>query len=155
MSDAVLKRPPSRVPKEVLLSAAALILVTIVGAASARISGVGRMHAVAARPIERLALRFEDQDDGSVLVRRAESGAVVYTIAPETNGFMRATLRGLAQERRRSGVGEAKPFLLTHWDDGRMSLDDATTGRHVALDAFGETNAGAFARLFLPPGGRQ
>jgi hypothetical protein len=30
-----------------------------------------------------------------------------------------------------------------------MSLDDVTTGRDVALEAFGETNAGAFARLFV------
>ena len=75
--------------------------------------------------------------------------AVIYTIAPETNGFMRATLRGLAQERRRSGIDDTTPFLLTRWSDGRMSLDDVTTGRNVALDAFGETNSGAFARLFV------
>ena len=72
---------------------------------------------------------------------------------------MRATLRGLAHERLRSGIGEATPFLLTRWSDGRMSLDDATTGRSVALDAFGQTNAEAFAKLFVagernePPAG--
>ena len=62
---------------------------------------------------------------------------------------MRATLRGLAQERRRSGIGDTTPFLLTRWSDGRMSLDDATTGRDVALEAFGETNADAFTKLFV------
>ena len=155
MNDVVLKRPPSGMPKEVLLSAAALMLATIVGAAAARVSGIGQMHAAVARPVESLALRFEDQDNGSVLVRRAEDGALIYTIAPETNGFMRATLRGLARERRRSGLGDATPFVLTHWDDGRMSLDDVTTGRHVALEAFGETNAGAFARLFLASRGQR
>ena len=33
---------------------------------------------------------------------------------------MRATLRGLARERKRSDVGDETPFLLTRWDDGRM-----------------------------------
>ena len=155
MSDVVLKRSPSGVPKEVLLSASALVLLTIVASAGAKISGVGRIHAIMARPVERLALRFEDQDNGSVLVRRAEDGALIYTIAPETNGFMRATLRGLARERERSGLGDSTPFLLTHWDDGRMSLDDTTTGRHVALEAFGETNARAFARLFAASEGQR
>ncbi len=155
MSGIALKRASSGVPKEVLLSAAVLIVVTVVGSAAARLFGVGQMQETTARPLQVLALRFEDQSDGSVLVRRADDGAIIYTIAPETNGFMRATLRGLARERRRSGFGDAMPFRLTHWDDGRMSLDDTTTGRHVALEAFGETNAGAFARLFLASGDRR
>ncbi len=78
----------------------------------------------------------------------------IYTIAPETNGFMRATMRGLVRERKRSGIGDATPFLLTRWDDGRMSLEDTTTGRRVPLEAFGQTNAGAFAHLFFVSGGR-
>ena len=78
---------------------------------------------------------------------------MIYTIAPETNGFMRATLRGLVRARKLADVGDATPFMLTRWDDGRMTLDDTTTGRKVALEAFGPTNAGAFAQLFLASGG--
>jgi putative photosynthetic complex assembly protein len=147
-------RAPSRgLPIAVLYGAGALIALAIVGAASARLSGLGVAAAPSARAVQSLALRFEDQDNGSVLVRNADDGAVIYTIAPETNGFMRATLRGLARARKLADVGDAPPFLLTRWDDGRMTLDDTTTGRNVALEAFGPTNAGAFAQLFLASGG--
>ena len=149
MNDVAIRRPPAGMPKQVLFGAAALIALTLVGATASRLTGVGKTQLPNATPIQRLSLRFDDQPNGSVLVRRASDNIVIYTIAPETNGFMRATLRGLAQERRRSGIGETTPFLLTRWSDGRMSLDDATTGRDVALEAFGETNATAFAQLFV------
>ena len=149
MSDAAIRRPPPGMPKQVLLGAAALIALTMIGATAARLTGLGKTPIPNATPVQSLSLRFDDQQNGSVLVRRASDKTVIYTIAPETNGFMRATLRGLAQERRRSGIDDTTPFLLTRWSDGRMSLDDVTTGRDVALEAFGETNAGAFARLFV------
>ena len=62
-------------------------------------------------------------------------------------------MRGLARERRREGAGDATPFVLTAWSDGRISLDDSATGRTVPLEAFGPTNEGAFAQLFQASGG--
>ena len=124
MSDVAIKRPPAGMPKQVLFGAAALIALTVIGATTARLTGVGKTPELSARAVQTLSLRFDDQANGSVLVRRASDQAVIYTIAPETNGFMRATLRGLAQERRRSGIDDTTPFLLTRWSDGRMSLDD-------------------------------
>ena len=154
MTDAAaVKRPASGMPRGVLIAAGALIAFAIVGASATKLSGVGADRTPVARAVQTLSLRFEDQANGSVLVRNADDGAVIYTIAPETNGFMRATLRGLARERRRSGLGDEIPFVLTFWNDGRMSLDDSATGRRVALEAFGETNAGAFAKLFRAQGG--
>ena len=110
MSDVAIKRPPAGMPKQVLLAAAALIALTLVGATAARLTGVGKTQIPMRRPSKASALRFDDQQNGSVLVRRASDEAVIYTIAPETNGFMRATLRGLAQERRRSGIDDTTPF---------------------------------------------
>ena len=153
MSDVSLTRPSRGMPRGVLVCATALIAFAIAGASVGRISGLGTLHAPAANAVDSLALRFEDRPDGSVLVRNAKDGAIIYTIAPGTNGFMRATLRGLAQERKRSDIGDSAPFRLVHWDDGRMTLEDATTGRRVALEAFGPTNAQAFAQLFSAKGG--
>ena len=153
MSDVSLTRPSRGTPGGVLICAGMLIAFAIVSASVGRLSGVGAFHAPAANPLQSLALRFDDQANGSVLVRDAEDCAVIYTIAPGTNGFMRATLRGLAQERKRSDIGDSAPFRLVHWDDGRMTLEDATTGRRVALEAFGPTNAQAFAQLFSAKGG--
>ncbi len=86
-------------------------------------------------------------------MRRANDGAQIYRVAPETNGFMRQTLRGLVRDRRRLGLGDETPFVLTHWNDGRLSLDDPATDRRLELESFGETNAGAFAQLFQASGG--
>ena len=39
------------------------------------------------------------------------------------------------------------PFRLTRWADGRLSVEDPTTGRRVDLGAFGAVNAASFAKL--------
>lgn len=141
-----------RVPKPILIAAAGLMLFTIVVAGMARLDGTGAAdtavtggHAVATR-----ALLFDDMTDGSVLVRDATTGAQIAILPVATNGFIRASLRGLATERRREGEGRGKPFLLTQWSDGRLTLDDEADGRHVELEAFGRNQIDAFAR-FLPP----
>ncbi len=152
MADLAAQRPAHDVPRAILILAAVLIAIVVAGAWTARISGVGRAAAPEAEALQSLQLRFDDQNDGAVMVRRAGDGATIYRVAPETNGFMRATMRGLAQERRREGAGDETPFVLTRWADGRMSLDDPRTGRRVPLEAFGETNAGAFAKLFVASG---
>ncbi len=152
MTSLAVKRTTQGMPRAVLVFAAVLVAITISGSLAARLSGVGRAAPPTAEAVQRLTLRFDDQPDGAVIVRRANDGAVIYRIAPETNGFMRATLRGLVRERRRSGLGDETPFVLTFWNDGRMSLDDSATGRRVALEAFGETNGVAFAKLFQASG---
>ncbi len=135
-------------PKPVLLGAAALIGFSFLAAATAHYSGVGRQQLPEAQSVETLRLSFEDQDDGSILVRNAVTGATIYSVAPGTNGFIRATLRGLARERRRSGLDAATPFLLGTSRGRRIWLDDPATGRRIRLNAFGPTNAGAFAEFF-------
>ena len=138
----------SGVPRALLGGAAALVAFTFLASAGARLTDIGTVHMPAAQPVETLSLRFLDQDDGGVAVVDAADNTRLFTVQPGTNGFIRATLRGLARERKREGVGEAPPFELTHWNDGTLSLEDATIGRRIGLDAFGPTNAEAFAQLF-------
>jgi hypothetical protein len=54
----------------------------------------------------------------------------------------------LARERRRSGLDAATPFLLGTSRDAVIWLEDPATGRRIGLNAFGPTNAGAFAEFF-------
>ena len=136
------------VPRPVLFGAAALIGFAVLAVGFSVASDVGATHMPNVPAQERLALRFEDRDDGAVLVRDAETGRSIYVVAPGTNGFIRATMRGLTRERMRAGVGAEPPFLLTHWTDGTITLEDKTTGRKIGLDAFGPTNAQAFAQFF-------
>ena len=136
------------IPRPVLLAAAALLVFALAGAGFVRVTDVGAVHMPVVAAAQALHLHFLDRDDGGIDVIDAADGRVIYTVAPGTNGFIRATLRGLARERIREGVGEVPPFTLTRWDDGTISLEDAATGRRIDLDAFGPTNAGAFVQLF-------
>ena len=135
-------------PKPVLMGAGALITFTFLASAIAHYGGIGAQQIPTAQMIETLRLSFEDRDDGSILVRNAADGAAIYSVAPGTNGFIRSTLRGLARERRRSGLDGSTPFLLETASDGVIWLEDPATSRRIGLNAFGPTNAGAFAEIF-------
>jgi putative photosynthetic complex assembly protein len=126
----------------------ALVGFALAASGFVRLTGMGDVEMTETKAVEALHLRFEDRPDGSVLVKNADDGRAIYRVMPGTNGFIRATMRGLAMERKRDGIGEEKPFFLIHWADGTVSLEDPTTARKIDLDAFGPTNAKAFAQLF-------
>lgn len=98
-------------------------------------------------PVATRDLLFEDRSDGGVAIVDARAGTAVSMIAPGEGGFVRATLRGLARERKREELGRETPFRLTVWGDGRLTLEDPATGRFVDLGAFGQTQVETFARL--------
>jgi putative photosynthetic complex assembly protein len=139
-------------PRGALIGAALLVAFTVTSAAVARISGLGTVQMPESTPVEVRPLRFEDMRDGSIQVTDARTGQVAASVEPGTNGFIRGTLRGLARERKRQGIGIEPPFVLTRWADGRLSLEDPATGRVIALDAFGPTNGEAFAQLLTAGG---
>lgn len=132
-------------PRRVLLSIGLMLLGTLIAVAAVRLSGasitVPDEAALAVRE-----LRFEDRPDGSVVVIDANSRSVIHTMTGE-NGFFRGALRGLARERRRSGLGSEQPFQLIGRADGRLTLLDPATGRRIDLESFGPTNAAVFARF--------
>ena len=134
-------------PRGPLYGAGALVLLTILLAATARFTGLGTTEVDTASPVQSRALRFEDRSDGSVAVLNADNGTLVETLAPGTNGFVRGVMRGLARERKLEGLGDAKPFRLTLWDDGRLSLLDTATGREIQLVSFGQTQFAVFAQM--------
>ena len=122
-----------------------LLGLTMAGAATARLWSVPDPAPQTPVAMAR-DLLFTDRDDGAVAVHDP-AGALVAILPPGTNGFVRGALRGLARERRRGDAPIAAPFHLTEYIDGRLTLEDAATGRRLDLRAFGATNAGAFARL--------
>jgi len=99
-------------------------------------------------------LRFEDLPDGGVRVRDAADGEEITVLAPGSEAFIRGALRALVRDRRLGEQGGDYPFRISSWPDGRLRLQDTATGRTVALEAFGATNAGAFARLLTNTPGR-
>lgn len=134
-------------PRRPLLAAGLLVGFSLLAAATARLTGLGRTSLPESRVVTARELRFLDRPDGSVAVVEPEGERLVELLPAGSNGFLRGVLRGLARDRKLAGVGDGPPFRLVRWADGRLSLEDPTTGRRVDLGAFGESNAGAFARL--------
>lgn len=135
-------------PPALLFGALALVIFTVFASGMARWSDMGTLHMPTAAAVDAVLLRFTDLDDGGVAVIDASDDRLLYKAEPGTNGFIRGVMRGLARERIQAGVGATAPFKLTRWNDGSISLQDETSGRRLDLDAFGTTNAQAFARFF-------
>ncbi|MDC6168922.1 photosynthetic complex assembly protein PuhC [Paucibacter sp. XJ19-41] len=145
----------SKLPMLPLAAMAALVLSSLIGVGLVRLSGLSAQQQPDAATLAVRQLRFEDRDDGGIEVRDARSGALLDTVAPGTNGFLRSTMRGLVRERKRQGLGPETPFELLGRSDGRLTLVDPGTGRRVDLESFGPSNSAVFARLMsAAPGER-
>jgi len=134
-------------PTAPLAAAGGLVVIAIAGVALFRLAGGAADAGSAEAVLAERALYFTDRDDGSVAVTDARSGALVDTLAPGTNGFVRSTLRGLARARRAVDAGDARPFILKRLETGRVLLVDPVTDREVDLYAFGHDNADDLARF--------
>lgn len=132
-------------PPTLAISALAAIVALI--AVSTRLASPGG-RPPQATPVRSSDLLMQDHIDGAITVTQAGTGRLVETVPPATNGFLRVVLAGLVRERRREAMdAPSMPFRLTRWSDGRLTLDDAATGKLIELEAFGRTNEDAFARL--------
>jgi putative photosynthetic complex assembly protein len=129
-----------------IAGASLLVMLAIAGTTVVRLTG-----SVAKAPVAAVAvmheLRFEDGADGSILIYEAKHNKLIDRAAPGENNFLRGTLRGLARERKRIGVDSKPPFRLVSRADGRLMLEDPSTGRYVDLGSFGNTNRETFVRL--------
>jgi len=137
-------------PRLPLFGLFAAVGLSLVVAATGRLTNIGAVETtgslVAARD-----LRFADGLDGSVVVTDARDGAPVEVFTGE-NGFVRGTMRGMARTRKSEGIGSEDPFRLAAWSDGRLTLDDPRTGRHIELQAFGSSNTEVFGHLLTAHG---
>lgn len=102
---------------------------------------------VGERPSASRDLRFADRADGAIVVSDARTGREVQVVQPGEEGFVRGAMRGFVRERRRESIGPDRPFRLSAWSNGRVTLEDTATGHVLELHAFGRTNAEAFVRL--------
>jgi putative photosynthetic complex assembly protein len=92
------------------------------------------------------SLVFEDLPNGDIGVIDASEQQLVAVFAGE-QGFVRGTLRALARERYRRGLGPQVPFQLQGHADGRLTLADPATGERIALESFGPTNLAVYSQL--------
>jgi putative photosynthetic complex assembly protein len=102
-------------------------------------------------PVQTRDLRFTDEADGTVSVNDATSGETVSIIAFGKGGFLRATMRRMAKQRRAAGIGAEPPFTLIRWDNGALSLKDPMTGHEAEIYGFGPDHTKAFADMLKDP----
>ena len=145
----------AKLPIVPLMAMAALVLSCLVGVSAVRLSGMSAVQQADAATLSTRQLRFEDRDDGGIAVLDAGNGALLTTVAPGTNGFLRSTMRGLVRERKRQGIGPELPFDLLGRVDGRLTLVDPGTHRRVDLESFGTTNSAVFFKLLPTPAGAE
>ena len=145
---------PSRAPMSSALPhpvrlLGSLLLLVLLAVGWARWQGVA-VRFEDAPPLWQRELTFVDAPNGDVLALDAGNGATVARFAGE-QGFVRGTLRALARERNRRGLGADAPLQLVGQSDGRLTLSDPSTGERIGLEAFGSSNLAVFAALH-PPG---
>ena len=122
MSDSHEDKP---IPRAALISAAVLIAMTIVFAATSKQTGIGKTEVEFAEIVQQIPLYFEDKANGEVDIIAANNGS----------------------ERRSHGLGPEVPFILSRHADDRYSITDPATNRRIDLEPFGDTNINAFAVL--------
>jgi putative photosynthetic complex assembly protein len=148
MSKPVAAPSTDHFPRWVLMTAGGILAFTLISVGMVRLTGKGPDQLAAPAAVER-ALLFEDRADGGINVVDFETGKSI-TVLHGEQGFVRGTVRTLARERRIRQVGAEQPFALVARQDGGLTLFDPSTGKRVDLEAFGPTNAGAFAKLLEP-----
>ncbi len=123
-----------------------MISITLVTVVVARLNPPSPSDMAADPIVQQRLLRFDDLPDGAVAAMDVQSGELVQRFEGE-QGFLRGTLRAMARERKLVGVGRGEAFELLLHADGRLTLLDPKTGMRIALESFGATNTGVFARL--------
>lgn len=134
-------------PRPALYALAGLVVFSVIAVGAAQLLGYEDEVQPAGQVVEQRALRFSDGAAGLVEVTDATNDDVVASISPGTENFIRGVIRSFARERRSLDIEPELPFLLARHADGRLTIEDPTTGRQIELQAFGHTNALAFSRL--------
>jgi putative photosynthetic complex assembly protein len=124
-----------------------MLLAMLVAVGLARWSGLDPRTPDAAVQWQR-DLLFRDLPGGDIAVLDHRTGQPVARFTGE-QGFLRSSLRALARERHRENMSSDAPFVLIGRTDGRLTLQDPSTGQRIDLESFGPSNAAVFASLRL------
>jgi putative photosynthetic complex assembly protein len=140
------------IPRIVLRALLGVILFTVAAVLVARATGVGLMLTPEAAPVETRLLQFDEARGGDLIVTDHATGGQVALFDASEGGFIRGVLRGLTRGRALGRMEETDVYLLTRWDDGRLSISDPATGDRFDLNSFGVDNLGVFAQLLVSQG---
>ena len=142
MNDQTAKFPMTRVAAMMAGVAVVAIMLTAYSSLSgnkAQLASMGNVEQIRELRVDTSTgdMRFFDQ----------KSGALVAALPTLTEGFVQVTMRNLSQRRAFSGKPADGPYQLTRYSTGHIVLRDPLTDTTVAVSAFGNSQAQAFARL--------
>jgi putative photosynthetic complex assembly protein len=135
------------IPRAALLGLLGLVVFSLLAVIIARTLGYKTGEPLPDSVVEQRDLRFSDGAGGIVYVWDTSDDALLISLQPGSENFIRGVLRSMARERRSRELDRETPFRIARHSDGRLTLDDLATGQRINLKAFGPTNQGAFARL--------
>jgi putative photosynthetic complex assembly protein len=143
--------PSFHMPLIPLIGAGLLVALAATVAVTARYSGRGASREAVSIAVDQRSIRFVPEADGSLSVVDVPTGQVAIRLESKNNGFIFGMLRGAAHKRHVAHIDSLVPYALTRWRDGQVTLDDPTTGMHVAINSFGPTQIASFEQLFGRP----
>jgi putative photosynthetic complex assembly protein len=85
-----------------------------------------------------------DLPDGAVGVFQTQSNAPLARFESGEGSFVRTIFRSLVRDRRVRQVSAPPQFIILELSDGRVIVEDPSTGSQIDLDAFGHINAEQF-----------
>ena len=141
-------------PRSLLIAGGTLLLASLGLAAAARYGDIGRTQPTVSAAVETRLFVAKDRAEGGIILTDAQNGTTIAIIEPGDGGFIRGVLRGFARDRRASQLATSDAFLLSRRADGRLTIEDTSTGRVVELEGFGPTNREAFLKLLPSREGR-
>ncbi len=149
MSDHTAGRRPdeNQIPRFILRAAGALILFAFLSVMIGRATNTGLVLTPEATAVETRALHFANAPTGEMAITDDVSGQLVALLSANGDGFIRGVLRGLARGRAVTRTTGGDVYVLTRYDDGRLSIADPVSGARFDLNSFGPDNLEAFARL--------
>lgn len=136
-----------QIPRLILLAAGALILFVFLSIMIGRATDTGLLLTPEATPVETRAMRFSPAPTGEMAITDDASGQLVALLSAEGDGFIKGVMRGLSRGRAVTRTTGDEVYVLTRYDDGRLSISDPVSGARFDLNSFGPDNLEAFARL--------
>lgn len=135
------------IPRIVARGLVALVVFAFLAVMLGRATNTGLVMTPQATAVEARALLFTNVAGGELAITDSVSGQHVALLSADGDGFIRGVLRGLSRGRAVTRTTGDDVYVLTRYDDGRLSIADPVSGERFDLNSFGTDNLNAFARL--------
>lgn len=129
-----------RVP---LFGAAAMVVLSLLTVGMVQLNVFSNNSADARAPDAIHQVSFKALETGQLAIIDSAADEVIGIVEPGRDGLVRNALRGLERNRTLRNLPMEAPYQLVFWDDGRVTLSDEHTSRHIPLSSFGATQSKA------------